>query len=55
MILREAWLLKQTLDDHRKKKDDIAQRKELSSLEGVRISRQLNNVIIEMQRLVRQV
>lgn len=32
-----------------KKKDEIGQRKELSSFEGVRISNQLNYAIVEMQ------
>lgn len=55
MLLRRAWLLQQTVVYHRKKKDEIAQRKELSSLEGVRINKQLNYAIMEMQRLMRQV
>ncbi|MCY9004074.1 hypothetical protein P9443_01995 [Peribacillus frigoritolerans] len=32
-----------------KRKDEIGQRKELSSFEGVRISNQLNYAIVEMQ------
>jgi hypothetical protein len=55
MLLRKAWLLQQTITFHRKKKDEIAQRKELSSFEGVRISNQLNYAIVEMQRLMREV
>ncbi|MFE5430466.1 hypothetical protein [Peribacillus simplex] len=53
MLLRKAWFLQQTIVYHRKKKDEIAQRKELSSLEGVRVSNQLNYAIVEMQRLMR--
>jgi hypothetical protein len=55
MLLRKAWLLQQTITFHRNKKDEIAQRKELSSFEGVRISNQLNYAIVEMQRLMREV
>lgn len=54
MLLRKAWLLQQTMTYHRKKKDEIAERKELSILEGVRISKQLNYAIMEMQRLMRE-
>lgn len=55
MLLRKAWLLQQTITYHRKKKEEIGQRKELSSFEGVRICNQLNYAIVEMQRLMRQV
>lgn len=54
MLLRRAWLLQQTMAYHRKKKAEIAERKELSSLEGVRISKQLNYAIMVMQRLMRE-
>lgn len=54
MLLRKAWFLQQTIVYHRKKKDEIAQRKELSSLEGVHVSNQLNYAIVEMQRLMRE-
>ncbi|MFD6209410.1 MULTISPECIES: hypothetical protein [unclassified Peribacillus] len=54
MLLRKAWYLQQTITYHRKKKDEIGERKDLSSLEGVRVSNQLNYAILEMQRLMRK-
>lgn len=55
LLLRKAWYIQQTIDHNRKKKYEIAERNELSSLEGLRVSKQLNYAIMEMKRLMHEV
>lgn len=55
LLLRKAWYIQQTIDHNRKKKYEIAKRNELSSLEGLRVSKQLNYAIMEMKRLMHEV
>ncbi|MGG0410216.1 hypothetical protein [Peribacillus simplex] len=45
MLLRKPWLLQQTMAYHRKKKAEIAERKELSSLEEAVF---VNNLIMRL-------